>query len=52
MDNSIIRKCENCENCCYDYSSGLTECSRYVDMTEEEIETYYVNGVDNCPYWE
>ena len=51
MDNSITRKCENCENCYYDSSTGLTECSQYDDMTEEEIETYYVNGVYNCPYW-
>lgn len=51
MDNSIMRNCENCENCCYDCSTGLTECSRY-DMTEEEIDLYYVYGKDNCPYWE
>jgi hypothetical protein len=52
MNNSIKRICVNCQNCYYDSSTGLTECGRYDDMTEEEIETYYVNDRENCPYWE
>ena len=46
-----MKKCENCENFCYDYTTGTTECARY-DMTEEESERYYVNDEENCPYWE
>ena len=47
-----MRKCENCQHFCYDYSTGTAECTRYDDMTEEESEKYYVNDEENCPYWD
>ena len=47
-----MRKCENCQSFCYDYSTGTSECKKYDYMAEEESERYYVNDEENCPYWD
>ena len=48
-----MRKCKNCKYFCHDYSTGTSECARYDDMTEEEVDDYYTNnGGENCPYYE
>ena len=44
-----MENCNSCEYFSYDYSNGTSECRKYDDMTEEEIDKYYTNGEDNCP---
>ena len=46
------KRCENCKHFFYDYSTGASECGKYDNMTEEETDKYYMEGKENCPYWE
>lgn len=47
-----MKHCENCKYFFYDYQTGASECYRYDNMTEEETEKYFMNGEDNCPFYE
>lgn len=44
-------KCMNCKHCLIDRSEPC-ECYKQDVMTEEELEKYWTNAEDNCPYYE
>ena len=53
MEGCIMKKrCKNCKHFFYDYSTGASECGKYDNITEEETDKYYMEGEENCPYWE
>lgn len=44
---------KNCCNCFYsfcDMSVNELECDNK-DITEQELQTYFTEGKENCPYW-
>ena len=48
------KSCWNCKYCNNDYyfATGTMECEKFDDMTEEDIEKYWTNEEDGCPYYE
>ena len=49
--NKPQRNCETCVKCWRDDSVGARECTNAEEMTEDEIETYYSDMKDGCPYY-
>ena len=45
-----MKNCDNCTHCWRDDSVGARECTMAEEMTEEEIETYYADMNEGCPY--
>lgn len=44
--------CVDCKYRVKDYSTGTEDCMMYDEMTEEETQTYWVDGGGGCPYYE
>lgn len=47
------KSCWSCKYCINEYhETGLLDCKKFDDMTEDEIEDYYTNhGGENCAYY-
>ena len=45
-----MANCKNCTHCWTDDSVGDRECLMAEEMTEDEIEKYYSEMEDGCPY--
>lgn len=43
--------CNNCKFYDYDNSTGASDCTQ-PDITEEELEIYYMEDQEGCPYKE
>ena len=48
----IMKDCNSCKYFWYDNSTGASECGQYDNMTEDETEKYYMNGEDDCPFYD
>lgn len=44
-----MRNCYGCRYFWYDNSTGDSECGQEDNLTENEVDKYYINGEDNCP---
>lgn len=45
--------CNECKNFIDEYFyNGSTDCKKADCMTEEDLETYFINGAPRCPYFE
>lgn len=42
--------CNNCKYFVYDNSTGQADCKQFENMTEEEMEKYFSNNEEGCPY--
>lgn len=42
--------CETCKFYSYDGSTGTSDCSND-NITEEEIDLFYSEGMEGCPHW-
>ena len=49
--NNCDKNCETCVHCWTDESVGDRECTNTDEMTEEEIEKYYSEMENGCPYY-
>jgi uncharacterized protein YutD len=47
----LEKKCENCINYSEDISVNYSECNS-ADITEEEVEKYFVDYQSGCPYFQ
>lgn len=46
-----VENCSNCKYYFYDYSTGASECGQEDNMTEEEIDKYFIEGRNKCPFY-
>lgn len=47
-----MKSCESCKYFFCDYQTGASECYQYDNMSEDETEKYFMDGEDNCPFYE
>lgn len=45
-----MSKCTSCKHCIIEYAEPW-ECEKSEDMTELEVERYWTNCEDSCPYY-
>ena len=46
------KNCQNCANYWKDYSADCNNCAAEDELSEEEIEKYFTNLENGCPYFE
>ena len=47
-----VKKCENCRHFFYDNSTGASDCGQVNEMSEEDMDHYFMEGNENCPCYE